>query len=108
MTFVDLGGGPRLELPGEPVELRAGLRAAVLEGRDWHEGFSHDICIGVWLWSWWQPTLEPAGCSREQFVDVVIGCRHELWRWLHGELPWEQFVTGLAGRVVGRLPVAAD
>ena len=76
VTYIDEeggGGGLRLELPAEPEELRVGLRDALLAGGDWREGFSDDICIGVWLWSRWQPVLEPAGCSREDFVDIVVG-----------------------------------
>ena len=69
---------PHLEIPAEPVELRDGLREALLNGGDWRAGFSDDICVGVWLWSIWQPTLEPGGCSREDFVDIVIANRREL------------------------------
>ncbi len=108
MRIFEVDGGPRLELPEEPLELRAGLREALLEGRKWQDGFSDDICIGLWLWGRWQPALEPCGFSREDFVDAVIGYRRELWLWLSGDRQWSQFVTGLAGRVARRLPVAAD
>ena len=103
MTVLEVDGGPRLEFPEEPADLKVALREALLEGRNWRDGFSDDICIGVWLWSQWQPALEPAGCSREDFVDVVIANRRELWLWLKGDRQWLQFVTGLAGRVVRRL-----
>ncbi len=98
----------RLAVPEEPEELRDGLRQVLLDGGDWREGFSDDVCIGVWLWSRWQPVLEPAGCSREQFVDVVVATRRELWLWLLGDRRWEQYVTGLAGRVARRAPGAAQ
>lgn len=98
--------GPLLEFPEEPEELRVGLRDALLAGGDWRAGFSDDICIGVWLWSRWQPVLEPAGCTREDFVEIVKSSRRELWLWLLGDRRWEQYVTGLAGRVVRRLPAA--
>lgn len=98
---------PRLEFPEEPEELRVALRDALLAGGDWRDGFSDDICIGVWLWSRWQPALEPAGCSREEFVAIVESTRRELWLWLLGDRRWEQYVTGLAGRVVRRLPAPA-
>ena len=55
------GSMPMLEFPSEPEELRIGLRDALLAGGDWREGFSDEICIGVWLWSRWQPVLEPGG-----------------------------------------------
>jgi hypothetical protein len=96
--------GMRLEHPEEPIEMRDGLRTALLDGADWREGFSNDICIGVFLWERWRPALEPAGMGREAFIDVVIGCGRELWLWLMGERQWEQFVSGLAGRVTRRLP----
>jgi hypothetical protein len=51
--------------------------------------------------------LEPAGCTREAFVDVVVANRRELWLWLLGDRRWEQYVTGLAGRVIRRLPAPA-
>ncbi len=95
---------PLLEFPPEPEDLRVGLRDALLAGGDWREGFSDDICIGVWLWSRWQPVLEPGGCSREDFVEIVVANRRELWLWLLGDRRWEQYVTGLAGRVIRRLP----
>jgi hypothetical protein len=101
------GGGPRLEFPEEPEELRDGLRDALLAGGDWRDGFADDICLGVWLWGRWRPALEPAGCSREEFVAIVESTRRELWLWLLGDRRWEQYVTGLAGRVVRRLPAAA-
>lgn len=96
--------GPVLELPPEPEDLRIGLRDVLLDGGDWREGFSDEVCIAVWLWSCWQPALEPAGCAREDFVEIVIANHRELWLWLLGDRQWEQYVTGLAGRVVRRLP----
>jgi hypothetical protein len=97
-------GTLHLEFPPEPGELRVALRDALLDGGDWREGFSDDTCIGVWLWSRWQPVLEPGGCSREEFVDIVVANRRELWLWLHGDRQWEQYVHGLAGRVIRRMP----
>jgi hypothetical protein len=101
------GGARLLEFPPEPEDLRTGLRDALLAGDDWREGFSDDICIGVWLWSHWQPALEPAGCTREDFIDIVVAGRRELWLWLLGDRRWDQYVSGLAGRVIRRLPTAA-
>jgi hypothetical protein len=107
MTIVELAGGARLALPEEPVELKVGLRDALLDGLDWREGLSDDICIGVWLWGEWQPTLEPAGFSRDEFVDIMTDYRRELWLWLVGDRVWAQFISGLAGRVARRAPVMA-
>jgi len=100
----EVEGGPRLELPDEPMDLKIGLRDALLDGQNWRAGFSDDICIGLWVWSRWQPALEPEGLSREDFVDVVVADQRELWLWLMGERPWIQFLAALAGRVVRRLP----
>jgi len=104
MTMLEPTAGVRLNLPEEPEELRRSLRDAVLAGGDWREGFSDDICIGVWLWEQWGPTLEPAGMDRETFVEIVTGYRRELWFWLMGDRRWAQFVEGLAGRVGRRVP----
>jgi hypothetical protein len=46
--------------------------------------------------------------SREDFFDHVIAFRRELWLWLIGDRQWLQYVTGLAGRVVRRLPAATQ
>ena len=105
LHVLELGSRVRLDLPEEPAELRVGLRDGLLNGGDWREGFSDDVCIGVWLWERWRAALEPAGCPRESFIDVVIGYRREIWLWLAGERTWEQCVAGLAGRVGRRLPV---
>jgi hypothetical protein len=104
MTLFEVEGGPRLELPEEPVGIKNGLRDALLEGRNWRDGFSDDICFGVWLWGHWCSALEPDGMSREEFVDIVVGYRRELWLWLIGDRQWLPFVTGLAGRIIRRLP----
>ena len=107
MTVIDIDGGPRIERPDEPVELREGLKAALLAGKDWREGFSDDICIGIWLWGRWQPALEPAGFSRDDFVETVVAYRRELWLWLIGDRVWEQFIDGLVGRIGRRLGTAS-
>lgn len=104
VTLVELVPGTRLELPDEPEDLREGLHTALLDGKDWRAGFSDDICIGVWLWREWQPTLEPLGMSRDDFVELVTSHHRELWLWLSGDRPWSQYVGGLAGRIARRLP----
>ena len=103
-AFLEAAEGVSLELPDEPREMKAGLRQALLDGADWREGFSTDICIGVFLWERWRATLEPAGMDRELFVDVVVAYGRELWLWLMGERQWNEFAAGLAGRVARRLP----
>jgi hypothetical protein len=103
-VFLHPNEGVHLEQPEEPVEMREGLRTALLDGADWREGFTNDICIGVFLWERWRPALEPVGLDREAFIDIVTGYGRELWLWLMGERLWEQYVSGLAGRVTRRLP----
>jgi len=105
VTDVDGEGGLRLVVPEEPEDIRTGLRRALLEGGDWRQGFSDDICIGLWLWGQWRADLEPRGLSREDFIDRVIADRRELWLWLLGDRQWTPFVTGLVGRISRRLPV---
>ena len=107
MTVFEVEGAPKLELPEEPVDIKVGLRAALLEGRNWRDGFSDEICIGLWLWNCWRPALEPGGMGREEFVDAIVADRRELWLWLMDERQWFPFITGLAGRIVRRLPVPA-
>jgi len=102
---VQAAEGPRLARLEEPEAMRDALREAVLAGADWREGFADDVCVGVWIWEAWRAALEPAGMSREAFVDVVVGYRRELWLWLVGERGWEPFLAGLAGRVARRIPL---
>ena len=111
-------GGPRLDVPEEPEELRIALRDELLAGGDWRTGFSDDICIGVWLWARWQPALEPAGCSREDFVDhrdvdapraVAVAARRPAVGAVRGR-PGRSGGAPPPGRrhvVTGRPPVAA-
>jgi hypothetical protein len=103
-VFVQPSEGIHLEYIDEPVEMRVGLRDAILAGADWREGFTSDICVGVLLWERWRPSLEPAAMDREAFMDVVIAYGRELWLWLMGERQWDEFLSGLAGRVSRRLP----
>jgi hypothetical protein len=107
MTVFEVEGSPRLELPDEPLEMKRGLRETLLAGADWRSEFSDDICVGLWLWRHWQPALEPRGYGREEFIDAVIAFRRELWLWLMGDRGWIPFVTGLAARVIRRVPAAS-
>jgi hypothetical protein len=104
MTMLEPAAGVRLVMPDEPETLRCELRDVVLAGGDWRQGFSDDVCLGVWLWERWMSTLEPAGMDREAFLDVVTAYRREVWFWLLGDRGWRPFIEGLAGRVARRLP----
>jgi hypothetical protein len=103
-VFLEPAEGVHLEHLDEPVDIRIGLRQALLEGADWREDFSTDISIGIFLWERWRPALEPAGMDREAFLDVATGYGREIWLWLMGERQWEELISGLAGRVNRRLP----
>jgi hypothetical protein len=96
--------GPSLEIPAEPVELRAGLRRSVLDGGEGQHGWGNGLAVGDGLWTHWGPALEAAGMDRRSFDEVVVGYRRELWFWLLGERTWESAVSGLAGRLRRRLP----
>lgn len=111
VDVLEVAGGPRLELPAEPLDLKVALRAAVLgigEQPDRQASAIDESCLGVWLWSRWQPALEPRGCTREQFVDTVVDLRREVVLWLLGDRPWLQVVSSLAGRISRRLPSSED
>ncbi len=51
------------------------MRTTILSGGDPRKDFSNDVCLGVSLWERWRVALEPAGFSREAFVDVIESVR---------------------------------
>jgi len=108
MTVFEEETGPLLELPAEPTELRAAVRDALLDGRNWRDGLEDELCIGIWLWDRWRPALEPVGVGQEQFFDALVANRRELWLWLMGERQWSQFIDGQAGRILRRLPTVPE
>ena len=95
---------PVLEVPAEPAELRAAIATEVLGGADWEERFGAGLGVGDVLWPEWGALLEASGMDRQRFDGVVRGYRRELWFWVLGERLWEQVATGLAGRLVRRIP----
>lgn len=94
--------GLRLERPAEPVEMRLELRAGAL-GSPVDDRSTYPASFGAWIWERWRGELEPAGLSREDFMEIVAGYRRELWFWLLGDRGWEQVTSGLAGRVSRRI-----
>jgi hypothetical protein len=95
---------PALEVPAEPAELRATIAREVLGGADWEERFGAGLGVGDALWTSWGRVLEASGMDRASFEAVVRAYRRELWFWVLGERLWEQAASGLAGRLVRRLP----
>lgn len=106
MTVTDLASPAlvALPVPVEPVELRRRLRTALLDGAAWEERFGFELGVGDALWSAWGAALSDQGLTREQFAAVVRGYRRELWFWVLGDRIWAQVATGLAGRLVRRVP----
>lgn len=102
MEMLEPAEGLRLELPSEPVELRVTLREKALTAYP-DESSHFEACFAAWTWERWRSALEPAGFSREAFLDVVGGYRREVWFWLLGDRGWAQLVSGLAGRVSRRV-----
>jgi hypothetical protein len=56
------------------------------------------------LWEEWGVELEGAGMGYERFLQITRGYAGEIRLWVMGERPWEHCVSGLAGRVLRRLP----
>jgi len=127
MSVLEVADGPRLDLPAEPLDLKVALRRAMLGVEEplgelsggasggpsavspgVPAAVADATCLGVWLWSRWQPALEPRGCTREQCIDTVAGLRREVVLWLLGDRVWHQLVSSLAGRVSRRLPPLVD
>jgi hypothetical protein len=42
--------------------------------------------------------------DQERFDVELLADRRELWLWLMGDRQWSQFVEGLTGRILRRLP----
>jgi hypothetical protein len=108
VSSADVASSPRLVLPvpAEPADLRALLRAALLDGVGWQERFGAELGVGDVLWSAWGDALSGSGLPREQFDVVLRGYRREVWFWVLGDRIWPQMASGLGGRLVRRLPLA--
>jgi hypothetical protein len=65
------------------------------------------VVAGEWiadpLWESWGDVLVERGMDRERFGQIVAGYGNELRLWVAGERPWQQYISGLAGRVERRL-----
>src|ERR671912_130782 len=96
---------PSLTLPEEPRALRSIARALLDQAPE--TGLPL-VVRGEWvadpLWECWGDLLRERGMDREQFSHIVTGYGNELRLWVVGERPWQQYISGLAGRVERRLP----
>jgi hypothetical protein len=92
---------PTLHVPDEPTARAETWLAAVLDGDDLADVLRADDGLVPWLWSRWS-TLSKVGLTRDEFEDVVLGYRREIWLWLAGERIWTQCCSGLVGRVSRR------
>lgn len=98
---------PREKLmpPDEPRKLHAETRAFLEE--DPEEGnrlIKAGYPLAELLWEEWGAELLEAGMERERFDEITRGYAGEIRLWVVGERPWNHCVTGLAGRVLRRLP----
>jgi hypothetical protein len=93
---------PTLHVPDEPTARAEAWLAEVLDGNDLTIVLRADDGFVPWLWSRWS-TLGGAGVTAEQFGDIVVGYRREIWLWLAGERIWTQCCSGLIGRVNRRI-----
>ncbi len=95
----------KLVLPDEPAQLRAETRALIEKSPE--EGI-HLVNTGYpladFLWKEWGAKLEGMAMDREKFLQVTRGYAGEIRLWVMGERPWEHCISGLAGRVLRRLP----
>ncbi len=94
-----------LPLPPEPAELRAETRALIEDSPE--EGIrlvNTGQPLADLLWEEWGAELEGAGMGYERFLQITRGYAGEIRLWVMGERPWEHCASGLAGRLLRRLP----
>ena len=96
---------PSLTLPEEPRALRSMARTLLDQAP---EAGLRLVLAGEWvadpLWEYWGDFLRERGMDREQLGHIVAGYGNELRLWVVGERPWQQYISGLAGRIERRLP----
>jgi hypothetical protein len=93
---------PTLHLPDEPTARADVWVTAIAEGADLVATLTGPDGLVEWLWSRWS-SLARAGLSHDEFGDIVVEYRRELWLWLAGERTWSQACSGLLGRITRRV-----
>ena len=95
---------PTLLWPEEPRALKSIVRTLLDQAPE--TGLPL-VVAGEWiadpLWESWGNVLQERGMERERFGQIVAGYGNELRLWVAGERPWQQYISGLAGRVERRL-----
>ena len=98
-----------LTLPEEPRALRSMARTLLDQAPE--TGLSL-IVGGEWitdpLWECWRDLLQEHGMDRERFGQIVADNGNELRLWVVGERPWQQYISGLAGRVDAAVVSVSD
>jgi hypothetical protein len=93
---------PALHVPDEPTARAEAWLAAVVNGNDLVAVLRAEDGFVPWLWSRWN-TVGKVGVTQDEFVQIVVGYRREIWLWLAGERIWSQCCSGLLGRVNRRI-----
>jgi len=93
---------PTLHIPDEPTVRADAWLTAVSDGTDLVAVLGAEDGLIPWLWSRWTG-LRTVGMSEEEFAQIVVGYRREIWLWLAGERIWSQCCSGLLGRVSRRI-----
>jgi hypothetical protein len=98
-----------LSIPEEPVELKAGTRALLEESPEEGTRIVNDArFVADLLWDEWADTLEAGDMDYDRFLEISRGYANELRLWVFGERIWEHCASGLAGRLLRRLPNSID
>jgi hypothetical protein len=93
---------PTLHLPDEPTARAEAWLAALLGGQELTVVLRAEDGFIPWLWSRWS-SLDRAGVTPEEFAQIVLAYRREIWLWLAGERVWTQCCSGLVGRIGRRM-----
>jgi hypothetical protein len=95
----------RLPLPDEPAELKAKIRAHLEDSPEEGSRLIADAAfVSDLLWEEWGADLEADGMGYDRFMQISRSYAGELRLWVVGERPWDHCATGLAGRLLRRLP----
>ena len=92
-------------MPDEPTKLKAETRALLEDSPE--EGgrvIADAAFVSDLLWEEWGADLKEAGMGYDRFLEISRSYAGELRLWVVGERPWGHCATGLAGRLLRRLP----